>query len=382
MMIRLGGLLPVCGDSILRVLHVLNELKHSGAEVMLFTASGVWRRLGVTGDVLTAGIQRGDYAPRLEKAGYQLWLLPFSRTLGFILRVLRFFRDHREFDAVHIHAERASFIYALAAYLTGNRKILRTIHAAFPFEGPLRLNRGLQRRIMRTCLGVEMIAVSHSVAEREMEAFRNPTRVILNWFDEGHFIPPSSQQRTAARRVVGIPSDALAVVTVAGSNPLKNPSAVLEGFTSFAESEYVVLLWVGEPGDEVRRTASGLVGAGSVVFLGVLDDPLVALHAADVFLMPSLREGLAIAAGEAMGAGLPAILADVPGLRDFREICEGIIWIEPTAEAVSAALRKISDMPPQARRDLGVQLSRSARNAFPIERGARMYADLYMNRAL
>ena len=53
--------------------------------------------------------------------------------------------------------------------------------------------------------------------------------------------------------------------------------------------------------------------------LGRIEDPRELLWASDIFAMPSLKEGLGIAALEAMASALPAIASEVGGLREVVE---------------------------------------------------------------
>ena len=102
------------------------------------------------------------------------------------------------------------------------------------------------------------------------------------------------------------------------------------------------------------------------------------LGAADVFLLPSLFEGLPLVALEAQGAGVPAILTDtitrevdiVPGLVERRSLTEpAATW----ASATLAAIRR-PDRPDRTR---ALELARQS--PFDIRTGAdqleRFYAD-------
>ena len=62
----------------LRVLHVLSELKPSGAETMLVAAAPLFQAAGIVLEVLSTGATTGLYAKHFEAAGYQLHHLPFS----------------------------------------------------------------------------------------------------------------------------------------------------------------------------------------------------------------------------------------------------------------------------------------------------------------
>src|ERR1041384_1085038 len=56
----------------MKVLHILNELKHSGAEVMLQQAFERFSQHGIESHLLSTGQQVGDYTAVLEKTGFKI----------------------------------------------------------------------------------------------------------------------------------------------------------------------------------------------------------------------------------------------------------------------------------------------------------------------
>jgi glycosyltransferase involved in cell wall biosynthesis len=92
--------------------------------------------------------------------------------------------------------------------------------------------------------------------------------------------------------------------------------------------------------------------------------------------MPSLHEGAGIAAMEALGSGVPALLADVEGLRDLRPFaaCE---WSAPDAASLSAALLRCLSRDSAALREHALQSSERIHGRFGIAHGASHFAILY-----
>src|SRR5207249_3719594 len=126
-----------------------------------------------------------------------------------------------------------------------------------------------------------------------------------------------------------------------------------------------------------RKLAETMAASDRVHFLGIVPDILPVLYASDVYVMPSVCEGFGVAAVEAMGAGLPAILSDVTGLCDFREAGEGIYWVEPTPESITKGIRYFLHVSSSDRRRMGSKLSGYVHEHFSVEKGAGAYASLY-----
>jgi glycosyltransferase involved in cell wall biosynthesis len=363
----------------MRVLHILGELKPSGAEVMYLCAADLWRGEGLECQILSDGDTIGVLAPKLAEAGYRIHQIPFRRSAKHVVAVYKFLRKQR-YDVVHVNGESACFWYSLAAYLAGTRSLFRTVHNVFPFRGLLRLRRRVQRSIMRH-MGVQMIAVSTSVQRCEAECFHNRTHLIPTWFNDHLFVAPSLATRQAARRQFALPADAMVITSVAGCGPAKNHEAILHAVAQIAAGVPLVYLHVGQEdaARSDRRLAATLGIIDRVRFLGVLPPNRIVdvLHASDAFVMPSRWEGLACSAIEALGAGTPAILSDVPGLRDFAAVVPEIRWIEPAAESLASAIRELYALGPERRYKIGASLSAAAHREFGRSKGALQYLKMY-----
>lgn len=355
----------------MRVLHVLDELRPSGAEVCLRVAAPLWAAHGVQCEILSLGAALGPYAPVLEAAGYRVTHLPqdpFRRFLPAYLRLVR------GYDVVHVHVERANFYNALAARAAGVGRIVLSVHNVFGFTGGLRLERRVQRALLRRA-GVRFLSVSASVREAELANFANPTTQIDNWYDDVGVVPPTPAERAAARARLGLAEGELAVVTIGNCSPVKNHGAALRAL----DGTPATLLHVGleEPGEPERKLAADLGITDRVRFLGRVDDVVGVLAAADVALMPSRWEGMSIAALECLAAGLPALFADVPGLRDFRALGVPVEWVAPEPASIAGGLGRVAALDLAERRRRGHAGAAIMRERFSARRGVAAYAELY-----
>lgn len=363
----------------MRVLHILHELKPSGAEVMYHAAAQLWQAEGIQCEILSTGQNIGVMAPVLRNDGYAIHQIPFSRSLGHIFAVYEFLRQNR-FDVVHIDTEEANFWYGMAAYLAGTRRLFRGVLNIYPFRRLLRFRRTLQRWALRR-IGVTTIAISESVCRTEREHFYNPTVIIPCWFDDQKYIPPRPEQREDARRRFGLSRDVLVVASIAGCWPYKNHSAILRALASLSKEVNVLYFHVGmESADHLERKLARELGVSEkVIFHGVVDDILPVLYASDAYIMPSLHEGFGCAAVEAMGTGLPAILSRVPGLRDFETVCTEIYWTDTTQESIASGILWFLTMPEKQRVDIGMRTAAEVHRHFGLQVGAKKYAELYKN---
>lgn len=361
----------------LRVLHLLGELKPSGAETMLVAAAPLFQNEGVELEVLSTGAVTGPYAARFEQAGYRLHHIPFSRSLGFFLKVRRLMQAGR-YDVIHLHVEAANFWFGLVALSVKVPVVLRTIHNNFAFSGILQWRRGLQRRLLNR-LGVRHVAISTSVRNTEQRHYRLPTTLILNWYDSLRFIKTQSEARATARKYFGLIDADFVIATIGNCSPIKNHIAVIEAMSILPVGMRPFYLHAGieEQGEPERALAQRLGVADRIRFLGSVDNVLPMLQAADGYVMPSKYEGFSIAALEALGTGLPAAFFDVEGLKDLREGFPDLVYTDITAQGVAVGIKTLMQMPLDQREAIRSKYPSIAQHLYGIERGVREYLALY-----
>ena len=363
----------------LKVLHVLAEIKPSGAEMMLLTALQGFRTSGVDVVLLATGENRGVVADQFESAGCEVLHFPFSYTVGYFYRIWRLFLGSR-WDVIHLHTERANFYLGLMAILA-RKPVVRTIHNVFRFEGSLRWRRSIQRRILQW-MGLRHVAIGPSVMQNEVSRFGINPALVSNWYDDKRFRPMSDEQRKIERRKLGIDSDRQFVaVTVGNCSDIKNHKSILHALALMHPDERPLYLHAGleDPDGSERLLARelGLNLQSEVRFLGAVGDVPKLLCAADVYVMPSLFEGMSIASIEALACGLLLLLGDVPGLRDLKRDYPGIIYCDTNPESIAASIRKAMNMSLDARKLAVEGQADSARRRFGVDQGVLGYTELY-----
>jgi glycosyltransferase involved in cell wall biosynthesis len=101
--------------------------------------------------------------------------------------------------------------------------------------------------------------------------------------------------------------------------PQKGHALMLEAATVLAQSVPALKIFFAGTGSlehQLRAQCDSAGLAGMVTFLGYRADPEVLLAAADMVVMPSLYEGLPLAAIEAMAAARPVVATDIEGIRE------------------------------------------------------------------
>ena len=234
-------------------------------------------------------------------------------------------RDGR-FDLVHAQ-DCISANAALALRDEGTiPAVIRTVHHVDDFRSPSLI--ACQQRSIRA--PDRVVCVSAPWVARVREEFGVDSGLVGNGVDTARYRPPRDEaERAAARAAAGL-DERLAILTVGGIEPRKGSLTLLDAFAAaraaLPERRPVLLVAGGatlfDYRDEIDRfhaRAAALGLNGDLRVLGPVEDAeLEGLYrAADVFALPSTKEGYGLAVLEALAAGLPAVVSDLDVFRGF-----------------------------------------------------------------
>ena len=239
----------------------------------------------------------------------------------------------------------------------------------------------LRRRVRRLLapLVTEFVTVSRDLARWLTEDVGIPARKvthICNGVDTDRFLPGD---RDAARRAIGVPNGLAVVGTVGRLDPVKDHMGLIRAFAEGVAYRAAILVIAGDgpTRPELAELVRTLGVEDRVRLLGERADIPLVLRALDLFVLPSVGEGISNAILEAMATGLPVVATQVGGNGEL--VSDGLTGrlIEPRSTAALAqAIRQYLDDPV-----LGKMHGRAARDRaerdFSLERMLAGYADLY-----
>lgn len=124
--------------------------------------------------------------------------------------------------------------------------------------------------------------------------------------------------RKAKRKELGLNEDDIIIISVGELQKRKNHEPVIRAISQINDSrvKYLICGW-GELKDYYENLSTELNLNNRFFMLGHRYDIPEILKASDIFAHPSIREGLGIAAIEAMSAGLPMVTSNVQGIKDY-----------------------------------------------------------------
>lgn len=183
-----------------------------------------------------------------------------------------------------------------------------------------------------------LLATSRELADACRPLYSGPVHYIPNGVDSDRFRPGD---RHAARAKIGLPDDATVLLTTRRLDAKNNVIALAAAFDRLSKGRNDLRLVI--VGDGAQRAAIEALHNPHISIVGWVDNSQIDsyLHAADLFVMPSLYEATSISCLEAMACGLPVVATRVGGLPDLIDgnglLCEPTV--DGLATAINAALR-------------------------------------------
>jgi len=298
-----------------RVLQVVTIMNRGGAETMLMNLYRNIDRSKIQFDFLTHRLEEGAYDQEIRSLGGKVYHMPPirpQRYLKYFRELDQFFLDHPEYRIVHSHINENSSFVLRAAKKAGIPVRIAHSHISnlpldyklpFRYYGRFFLKENTTHYYACSTEAGKWLFSKH-MAENKVAILKNGVRYDLFKFD--------NDVRNSLRKEMGL-EDSFVVGHVGRFEKQKNHGFLLEVFREILHSKpNAVLLLIGDGylGQEIRRKIGKLGLTSSVRLLGVRSDVARLLQAMDVFVFPSIFEGLPVALIEAQAAGLSCIVSD------------------------------------------------------------------------
>lgn len=337
----------------LHLLHVIDSMGRGGAERQVAQLARYLASRGVRQSLVM--LYRDDaLVPELESVGVRCLRLGFPhRTASLAPLLPALLRSMRRLAPTVVSTQLVSsdILGRIAASICRVPVISTWQNVTYAPHAPMMRNptSAMQMRLFRALdrrtapLARRFIAVSKTVRDSYLEALHVPpdsTIVIPNSVDLSRFEPPI--ERDLADGVVRLVHVGRHVEQKGLSTLLSALSLLPEGLP-FELHQY----GAGPLGESLRAQATRLGLASRVFFHGAVPDVVPHLRRADVFVFPSVHEGLALALLEAYGAGLPVVASDIPPNREVDPEGQATLYAPPSdAPRLAAALRRIIEDAP------------------------------------
>lgn len=242
--------------------------------------------------------------------------------------------QYEQYDLVHTHTPTASACVRLACRKLNDVKVIYTAHGFHFFKGaPLQnwliyypIEKWLSRHteVLITINNEDYQRANRSFKARKVEYIpgigldlNKFSKVIINKFEK--------------RRELDLPLDAFVILSIGELNRNKNHEVIIKAISKLNNPNiYYIICGQGPLENHLRDLAKELGLDNQVKLVGYRQDIDEICKVTDIFVFPSKREGLGMAALEAMAAGLPIITSNIHGIVDYSTNGETGYTCKPT----------------------------------------------------
>ena len=302
-------------EPMIRILHSVSNMDRAGIETMLMNYYRHMDRERVQFDFLANKPKPGDYDEEIREMGGRVWVSPglgpvkYPAYMGEMKRILR---ENPQIRIVHAHNEAMGFYALRGAQRAGLPNRIAHAHNTriiHDYKWPLKMV--CKALLPLTATEICACGTDSGVYYFGQGRWERQGRLIRNAIDVERFrFRESTRERI--RREYGL-GEGIVIGHVGRMNVQKNHRKILAIFRALCQRRpdaRLVLIGVGELADELRALASRLSIERNTLFLGLRTDTDAWYQAMDVFLMPSLFEGLPVVGIEAQASGLPCVFSD------------------------------------------------------------------------
>lgn len=243
------------------------------------------------------------------------WLRKPLDFPNYFRKVDEFFEAHHDYDAVHLHSSSKNYYILKCAAKWGIPvRVAHSHNTGFQSHNPAAVLLGniMKRPLKKYAtdwVGCSELACQWLFGKDSVKSGK--AKVILNGIDSSKFIFDENV-RNEVRGELGLEGK-FVVGHVGRFERQKNHEFLLDVFAEIAkrrENAVLVLVGIGSLMDTMKQKASTLGISDKVLFLGFRDDRNRIMQAMDVFVFPSLYEGLSVVLLEAQASGMPVFVSD------------------------------------------------------------------------
>jgi len=346
-----------------KILFAINDLSFGGGQRAVVAEANGFLRKGYNVYVLTLRTKSitHDLTPSLKIPVDHITNIPFRSFFDFGAwkRLIKFLKAIRP-DFVFSNLFFTNTILRVSKFFFFRMQIIVR-------EGNVPVEKSLKIKIIDFVLSflTTKIIVNATAIKYAFRGLlpQKKIEVIYNGIDEKFFEP--IEDGSVLRDSLGIPADTLVLLTIASltkkkghqfliqaAAELKNfqfpitPDRKIEDPRQSRDNFQLLIVGSGPEGEKLELQATSYKLQANVRFLGARSDIRELLNIADIFVLPSLWEGMPNVMLEAMAAGLPVIVTSAGGVREIVQSGNNGIVVEPkNPRALADAIAKLWENP-------------------------------------
>jgi len=368
------------------IMQLINTYSFGGAEKLVFDLAtrldkGKFNVL-ICSIVKREGKAAAQLCKDLESCGVRVLSLnkpPNKKRLNAIIRLCKYLRENH-INILHTHCSSPDFYGKLAAIMSPTQTVFSTIHT-------IKGGNDFYQSLLNYST-TKYIAISKTVERYAICELRIPSEkieVIYNAVDINKFKSLSTDKKSKLRELAIV--NAKKIVTNIGNiREAKGQIYLIEAarlvLNEFADTHFIIVgddLLEPELACHLKKEVEIAGMQDKISFIGMRSDIPEILSITDLFVLPSLREGLPLALLEAMATGIPVIATSVGSNPEI--VTDGINGFLVPPKDSDALAQKINEalLNMERAKRLGREGQNTVERSFTVEQMVNKYEQLYLN---
>ena len=296
-----------------RILHIVSAMNRGGAETFIMNVYRTIDKEKIQFDFITQTNKKSDYDDEIHSLGGKIYNLPKRNMdiIGYFNGLIKILRENPQYKVVHIHTDGAtSIIDTICCIICGIK--VRIVHSHNTKTKRNKLNKVLSPFLNLTTTNKlacskdagEWLFGKSNIYSRKIEVIANGIEVDKFLYNENTRLKKRNELNISKKFVVG---------HIGRFNIQKNHEFLIEVFYEIQKEKpdsVLLLIGKGELESKIKSKVEEKGITNKVKFLGMREDVSELLQAMDVFVFPSIYEGLPLTLIEAQASGIPIFKAD------------------------------------------------------------------------
>lgn len=360
----------------IRVLNIVPIMQTAGIENFIMNLYRNIDRETVQFDFIVHSLKEAPYDKEIEALGGKIYRFTYKDDKNFIKYVkdlFRFFKEHKEYKIIHGNMQSMMPVYLWIGKKCGVPVCIAHSHNSSYEKSTKGFILHLLSRFTKYVANVRFAcskeAAEYLFGKKTYEFIPNAIDVERFHFQE--------EIREQVRKKLEIPEDSIVIGHVGRFEVQKNHTRLIDIFAEVSKREpkaILLLLGGGRLEEEIKQKVERLHLQEKVKFLGVRKDTNRIYCAMDLFILPSLYEGLPVVGIEAQTEGLKCLFSD--SISKETKITEQIEYLPLQASDEIWAEKILQMATEKVDRENSYQKVKNTR--FNIKENAKYMKDLYI----
>ena len=253
--------------------------------------------------------------------------------------------NENKYDLIHCQSPVGGVLTRLAA-INKKAKVIYTAHGFHFFKGAPRKNWLIfysLEKVLSYFTDI-LITINNEDYQRAKKEFHAKKTVYIPGVGiDSEKFSQNNLPTTKIREELNINKDDFLLMSVGEINENKNHEIIIRALANIDERLIkFAIIGIGSEKERLELLSQSLEISDRILFLGYKNNVKDYLSVADAFVFPSKREGLGLAALEAMASGLPIVTSNVHGIKDYSE--NGVTGFTFNPHDLETAIKAINNM--------------------------------------